>query len=42
MPGMGGKAYRRKQMFMLKTSLIVGLIISLTFALLLYFVNRRH
>jgi hypothetical protein len=42
MPGMGGRAVRRKQMFMLKTSIIVGLIISLTFAVVLYFLNRRH
>jgi hypothetical protein len=40
LPGMGGKAYRRKQNFILKVSICVGLIISLTFALALYFMNR--
>jgi hypothetical protein len=40
LPGMGGRAYRRKQEFILKSSLAVGLLISLLIAVALYWLNR--
>jgi len=42
LPGMGGRAYRRKQKVILNYSLAVGLVISLLFALLLYLLNRSN
>lgn len=39
LPGMGGRAYRRKQATILKVSLIVGIIVAALFALALYFVG---
>lgn len=42
LPGMGGRAYRRKQKFILKSSLAVGLLISVLIALALYLLNRPH
>ena len=40
LPGMGGRAYRRKQRRILKASILVGLIVSVLFALAVYFLNR--
>ena len=37
LPGMGGKAYRRKQVIMLKAAIAVGLIVSGVFGLVMYF-----
>jgi hypothetical protein len=40
LPGMGGRAYRRKQKFILKSALVVGLVISILLTLVLYWFNR--
>jgi hypothetical protein len=42
LPGMGGRAYRRKQKVILKSSVAVGLLISALIAVLLYLLNRPH
>lgn len=42
LPGMGGRAYRRKQKFILKYSVAVGLLVSLLIAIVLYLLNRPH
>jgi hypothetical protein len=42
LPGMGGRAYRRKQKVILSYSLAVGLLISLAIAVALYFLNRSN
>jgi len=39
-PGQGGRAYHRKQWLILKTSLIVGLLVSALLALALYLAYR--
>jgi hypothetical protein len=41
LPGMGGRAYRRKQRVMVKAALVVGLIVSALFALIAYFIYRN-
>lgn len=41
LPGMGGRASRRKQAMMLKAALGVGLVIALLVALLIYFIYSR-
>ena len=41
LPGMGGAAYRRKQKAILKYSLLVGLIISVVVAGVIYLLNIR-
>lgn len=41
LPGMGGRAYQRKQRVMVKAALIVGLIVSALFALIAYFIYRN-
>ena len=41
LPGQGGSSYRRKQRFILKSSLIVGAIVSGLFALVMYLVYRK-
>lgn len=41
LPGQGGRAYHRKQMLILKSALIVGLLVSATFALIMYFIYRN-
>ena len=41
LPGMGGRAYRRKQKVIVKAALIVGLIVSAFFAVIAYFVYRN-
>lgn len=40
LPGQGGSSYRRKQRFILKYSIIVGIIVSAVFATVMYFVYR--
>jgi len=41
LPGQGGSSYRRKQRFILKSSLIVGVVVSGLFALVMYLVYRN-
>ena len=40
LPGMGGRAYRRKQQFILKSALVVGVVISTALAIALYLISR--
>jgi len=40
LPGQGGQAYRRKQKFILKWSIIAALIVSAIMAALMYWLNR--
>jgi len=40
-PGQGGRAYRRKQVFILKWSVIAGLLVSVVLSVVMYFVNRQ-
>ena len=40
LPGQGGSSYRRKQRFILKSSILVGIIVSLIFAAIMLFVYR--
>lgn len=40
LPGQGGSSYRRKQRFIIKSSILVGLVVSAIFALVMYFVYR--
>jgi len=40
LPGQGGSNYRRKQRRFVRYSIAVGLVVSLTFALVTYFVYR--
>jgi hypothetical protein len=40
LPGMGGRAYRRKQKVIVKAAVIVGLIVSALFAIIAYFIYR--
>jgi len=40
LPGQGGSSYRRKQRFILKYSIIVGIVVSAVFATVMYFVYR--
>ncbi|MCU0783342.1 MAG: hypothetical protein MUF81_04690 [Verrucomicrobia bacterium] len=42
LPGMGGRAYRRKRKAILKSSVAVGLLISALIAVALYLLNRPH
>jgi hypothetical protein len=42
LPGMGGRAYRRKQDFILKSSLAVGFLVSALIAVVFYLLNRSH
>jgi len=39
LPGMGGRAYRRKQNVILKASIAVGLIVAGIFALVMYLIH---
>ncbi len=41
LPGMGGRAYQRKQKVILKSSLAVGLVVSVLVALAFYLLNRH-
>jgi hypothetical protein len=40
LPGQGGAAYRRKQRLILAWAIIVGLALSVTLGVLMYFMNR--
>ena len=40
--GMGGRSLRRKHRMFLAVSLALGLVVSLLFAVGLYFANARH
>jgi hypothetical protein len=40
LPGQGGSSYRRKQRYIIKWSLIVGLIVSIIFAIAVYYTQR--
>ena len=40
LPGQGGSAYRRKQKFILKWSVIAALIVSAILGALMYWLNR--
>lgn len=40
LPGMGGRAYRRKRNLILKASIGVGLAVSGIFALLMWYIHR--
>ena len=40
LPGMGGRAYHRKQKFILKWTLAAGLVVSLVLAVILYWLNH--
>jgi len=41
LPGQGGRAYHRKQMVILKASLLVGLLVAGLFALAVWFLNNH-
>lgn len=41
LPGMGGRAYRRKQKLILKWSIITGILASGVLAVLLYLMSKR-
>ena len=41
LPGMGGRATRRKRVLMLKAGLAVGLVMALILSLILYFLYHR-
>ena len=40
LPGQGGAAYRRKQKYILKWSVLVGLILSVVLGTVMYWLNR--
>ena len=40
LPGQGGKAFRRKQRFILTWAIVVGLLVAGFMALVMYFINR--
>jgi hypothetical protein len=40
LPGQGGSSYRRKQRFILKSSIVVGFVVSALFALVMYLISR--
>jgi hypothetical protein len=42
LPGQGGAAYRRKQKFILKWSVIAGLAVSVVLAAVMYLFNRGN
>lgn len=42
LPGMGGRAYRRKQKVILNYSVAVGLVISILIAVAMYLLNRMQ
>lgn len=40
LPGQGGSSYRRKQRYIAKAAIIVGLVVSAVFAIVMYLVYR--
>jgi hypothetical protein len=40
LPGQGGRAYRRKQKFMLTWAVVVGLLVAAALGTLMYFLNK--
>jgi high-affinity Fe2+/Pb2+ permease len=40
LPGQGGQAWRRKQKFILKWAIVVGLLVAAVLGALLYFLNK--
>ena len=40
LPGQGGAAYRRKQIYILKWSILVGFIVSSLLVAVMYYLNR--
>ena len=42
LPGQGGRAYQRKQMLILKVSLLVGLLVAGLVALAVWAMNTNH
>ena len=40
LPGQGGSSYRRKQRYIIKASIIVGLVVSALVATIMYFIYR--
>lgn len=42
LPGMGGRARRRKEMLFLRWSLAAGLVVSAIVACILYFISRNQ
>jgi hypothetical protein len=41
LPGQGGSSYRRKQKFILKSAIVVGVVVSAILAAIMYFVYRQ-
>lgn len=42
LPGMGGRARRRKEMVILRWSIAAGLVVSGVMACILYVISRKH
>lgn len=40
LPGQGGSSYRRKQKFIIKCSIVAGVVVSAIFAAVMYFIYR--
>jgi hypothetical protein len=40
LPGQGGEAFRRKQRFILRWSILVGLIVAVVLGALMYYLNQ--
>jgi hypothetical protein len=40
LPGMGGRAHRRKQKLILQCSILIGLGVAMILAILMYWLNR--
>ena len=40
LPGQGGSSYRRKQRFILKTAILVGVVVSAILAVVMFFMYR--
>ena len=40
LPGQGGSGYRRKQRFILKSAIVVGVVVSLILAAIMYYIHR--
>lgn len=41
LPGMGGRARRRKEIVFMKWAIAVGILVSVVFVLLVYWMNER-